>query len=51
VVRTEHGATGACERLVIEVPENLIGTILETIRQSHAVEMLKMSNHNSAACA
>ncbi len=47
VVRTENGRKlEPVERLVIDVPENFIGIILETIG-SRRGEMLKMSNHNS----
>src|SRR5258708_33099284 len=47
VVRKENGKNlEPLERLVIDVPENLIGIILETIG-SRRGEMLKMSNHNS----
>jgi GTP-binding protein len=47
VVRTENGRKlEPLERLVIDVPENFIGIILETIG-SRRGEMLKMSNHNS----
>jgi GTP-binding protein len=47
VVRTENGKKlEPVERLVIDVPENFIGIILETIG-SRRGEMLKMSNHNS----
>jgi GTP-binding protein len=47
VVRTEKGRKlEPLERLVIDVPENFIGIILETIGARRG-EMLKMSNHNS----
>src|ERR1700737_2420408 len=47
VVRTEDGRKlEPVERLVIDVPENFIGIILETVG-SRRGEMLKMSNHNS----
>ncbi len=47
VVRSENGRKlEPVERLVIDVPENFIGIILETIG-SRRGEMLKMSNHNS----
>jgi GTP-binding protein len=47
VVRTEKGRRlEPLERLVIDVPENFIGIILETLGSRHG-EMLKMSNHNS----
>jgi GTP-binding protein len=47
VVRTEKGRKlEPLERLVIDVPENFIGIILETLG-SRRGEMLKMSNHNS----
>ena len=47
VVRTENGRKlEPLERLVIDVPENFIGIILETLG-SRRGEMLKMSNHNS----
>src|SRR5258708_9860460 len=47
VVATENGRKlEPLERLVIDVPENFIGIILETIG-SRRGEMLKMSNHNS----
>ena len=47
VVRTEKGRKlEPLERLVIDVPENFIGIILETLGTRHG-EMLKMSNHNS----
>jgi GTP-binding protein len=47
VVRTENGKKlEPLERLVIDVPENFIGIILETLG-SRRGEMLKMSNHGS----
>jgi GTP-binding protein len=47
VVRTENGRKlEPLERLVIDVPENFIGIILETLGTRRG-EMLKMSNHNS----
>ena len=47
VVRTENGKKlEPLERLVIDVPENFIGIIMETLG-SRRGEMLKMSNHNS----
>jgi GTP-binding protein len=47
VVRTEKGRKmEPLERLVIDVPENFIGIILETLGTRRG-EMLKMSNHNS----
>ncbi|MBZ5528131.1 MAG: translational GTPase TypA [Acidobacteriia bacterium] len=47
VVRTENGKRlEPIERLVIDVPENFIGIILETVG-SRRGEMLKMSNHGS----
>jgi GTP-binding protein len=47
VVRSENGKKlEPLERLVIDVPENFIGIILETLG-SRRGEMLKMSNHNS----
>src|ERR1700746_1390805 len=47
VVRTKIGKKREpLERLVIDVPENFIGIIMETIG-SRRGEMLKMSNHNS----
>src|ERR1700690_175814 len=47
VVRNENGKKlEPLERLVIDVPENFIGIILETLG-SRRGEMLKMSNHNS----
>jgi GTP-binding protein len=47
VVRTESGKKlEPLERLVIDVPENFIGIILETTGTRRG-EMLKMSNHNS----
>jgi GTP-binding protein len=47
VVRTEKARKlEPLERLVIDVPENFIGIILETLG-SRRGEMLKMSNHNS----
>jgi GTP-binding protein len=47
VVRTENGKKlEPLERLVIDVPENFIGIILETTGTRRG-EMLKMSNHNS----
>jgi GTP-binding protein len=47
VVRTEKSRKlEPLERLVIDVPENFIGIILETIGARRG-EMLKMSNHNS----
>src|SRR5262250_1097340 len=47
VVRTDNGRKmEPLERLVIDVPENFIGIIMETLG-SRRGEMLKMSNHNS----
>ena len=47
VVRTENGKKlEPVERLVVDIPENFIGIILETLG-SRRGEMLKMSNHNS----
>jgi GTP-binding protein len=47
VVRNENGKKlEPLERLVIDVPENFIGIILETLGARRG-EMLKMSNHNS----
>src|SRR5881296_2329866 len=47
VVRTDGGKKlEPLERLVIDVPENFIGIIMETIG-SRRGEMLKMSNHGS----
>jgi GTP-binding protein len=47
VVRPENGKMlEPLERLVIDVPENFIGIILETTGPRRG-EMLKMSNHNS----
>src|SRR6266403_939928 len=47
VTRTENGKKlEPLERLVIDVPENFIGIIMETIG-SRRGEMLKMSNHGS----
>jgi GTP-binding protein len=47
VVRTENGKKlEPLERLVIDVPENFIGIILESTGTRRG-EMLKMSNHNS----
>jgi GTP-binding protein len=47
VTRTENGKKlEPLERLVIDVPENFIGIIMETIG-SRRSEMLKMSNHGS----
>ncbi|HKV24718.1 MAG TPA: translational GTPase TypA [Candidatus Acidoferrum sp.] len=47
VVRSENGKKlEPVERLVIDVPENFIGIILETLGARRG-EMLKMSNHNS----
>jgi GTP-binding protein len=47
VVRTENGKKmEPLERLVIDVPENFIGIIMETLG-SRRGEMLKMSNHGS----
>src|SRR3989475_5100 len=47
VVRTENGKKlEPLERLVIDVPENFIGIIMETIG-SRRGEMIKMSNHGS----
>src|SRR5207253_10259356 len=47
VVRTENGKKlEPLERLVIDVPENFIGIIMETIGSRHG-EMLKMSIHVS----
>jgi len=47
VVRTENGKKlEPLERLVIDVPENFIGIILETLGGRRG-EMVKMSNHGS----
>jgi GTP-binding protein len=47
VVRTEKGRKlEPLERLVIDIPENFIGILLETLGARRG-EMLKMSNHNS----
>jgi GTP-binding protein len=47
VVRTEKGRKlEPLERLVVDIPENFIGIILETLGARRG-EMLKMSNHNS----
>jgi GTP-binding protein len=47
VVRTENSKKlEPLERLVIDIPENFIGIILETLGARRG-EMLKMSNHNS----
>jgi GTP-binding protein len=47
VVRSENARKmEPLERLVVDVPENYIGIILETLG-SRRGEMLKMSNHNS----
>ena len=47
VVRTENGKKlEPVERLVVDIPENFIGTILETLG-SRRGEMLKMNNHGS----
>jgi GTP-binding protein len=47
VVRKENGKKlEPVERLVVDIPENFIGIILETLG-SRRGEMLKMSNHNS----
>jgi len=47
VVRTEDGKKlEPVERLVVDVPENFIGIIMETLG-SRRGEMLKMSNHGS----
>ena len=47
VVRTEKGKKlEPLERLVVDIPENFIGIILETLG-SRRGELLKMSNHNS----
>ena len=47
VTRTEHGKKlEPVERLVIDVPENFIGIIMETVG-SRRGEMSKMSNHGS----
>jgi GTP-binding protein len=47
VVRTEQGRKlEPLERLVIDVPENFIGIIMESLGTRRG-EMLKMSNHNS----
>src|SRR3989449_130428 len=47
VVRTEGGKKlEPLERLVIDVPENFIGIVMETLG-SRRGEMLKMSNHGS----
>ena len=47
VVRTENGKKlEPLERLVVDIPENYIGIILETLGTRRG-EMLKMANHNS----
>src|SRR5689334_9639452 len=47
VTRNENGKKlEPVERLVVDIPENFIGIILETLG-SRRGEMLKMSNHNS----
>ena len=47
VVRTENGKKlEPVERLVIDIPENFIGIIMETIG-SRRGEMIKMTNHGS----
>ena len=47
VVRNEQGKKlEPVERLVVDIPENFIGIILETLG-SRRGEMLKMNNHNS----
>jgi GTP-binding protein len=47
VVRTENGKKlEPIERLVVDIPENFIGIIMETLG-SRRGEMLKMSNHGS----
>src|SRR5215469_16811044 len=47
VVRTENGKKlEPVERLVIDIPENFIGIIMETLG-SRRGEMLKMTNHGS----
>ncbi len=47
VVRIENGRKlEPLERLVVDVPENFIGIILETLGARRG-EMVKMSNHNS----
>jgi GTP-binding protein len=47
VVRTENGKKlEPVERLVVDIPENFIGIILETLG-SRRGEMLKMNNHGS----
>jgi GTP-binding protein len=47
VVRSENGKKlEPLERLVIDIPENFIGILLETLGARRG-EMLKMSNHNS----
>jgi GTP-binding protein len=47
VVRVEKGRKlEPLERLVVDIPENFIGIILETLGARRG-EMLKMSNHNS----
>jgi GTP-binding protein len=47
VVRNENGRKlEPLERLVIDIPENFIGIIMETLGTRRG-EMLKMSNHNS----
>ena len=47
VVRNENGKKlEPLERLVIDVPENFIGIIMESLGTRRG-EMLKMSNHNS----
>jgi GTP-binding protein len=47
VVRIENGRkVEPLERLVVDVPENFIGIILETLGARRG-EMVKMSNHNS----
>ena len=51
VVRTENGKKlEPLERLVIDIPENFIGIIMETIG-SRRGEMLKMATTAPAACA
>jgi GTP-binding protein len=47
VVRNENGRKlEPLERMVVDIPENFIGIILETLG-SRRGEMLKMNNHNS----
>ena len=49
VVRTENGKKlEPLERLVVDIPENFIGIIMETLG-SRRGEMLKMSNHGSGS--